>query len=35
MLPQASEDLLDLLVVNSSVRRINEDVVQIDNNTNI
>ena len=35
VLPQASEDLLDLLAVSSSVRRINEDVVQIDNNTNI
>jgi len=35
MLPQASEDLLDLLGVSSSVERINDDVVQIDTNTNI
>jgi len=35
VLPQASEDFLDLLAVSSSVGRVNEDVVQIDNNTNV
>jgi len=35
MLLQVSEDLLDLLAMSSSVGRINEDVVQIDNNTKV
>jgi hypothetical protein len=35
VLLQASEDFLDLSAVSSSVGRINEDVVQIDNNTNV
>ena len=35
VLPESAEDLLDLFMVSSFIRRINENIVKVDDNTNV